>query len=281
MILATAFDDREQFDHLWQWTQRELQVRRDALFSWKWEPGAGKVTDSNSASDGDILIAWGLLRADQRWQAPAYRTAAARSPRLGARQIDRAVALWLNAAARPGRFPARCHPCCQSELLGVSGLRRFRRVRIPTPSGRTEAQRDRIAPRRPFRQVAPANRLDRTGRPIQPANGFPPEFGFNAMRIRSMCCGPISALMIPRWKAICWRRGRQSGPLRALRGPIPATLNMVNGARSDYGLSAGGRAIAALTLNGEKAAGSLGAGAAPNERMTITRRPWFCSARLP
>jgi hypothetical protein len=40
----------------------------------------------------------------------------------------------------------------------------------------------------------------------------------------------------------------------------------VNSARSDYGLSAGGQAIAALTLNGEKAAGSLGAGAAPNEQ---------------
>ena len=78
MILAAAFDDRAHFEHLWQWTHRELQVRSDALFGWKWEPGARKVTDSNSASDGDILIAWALLRADRRWQVPAYRAAAAR-----------------------------------------------------------------------------------------------------------------------------------------------------------------------------------------------------------
>ena len=58
MVMATAFDDRAAFDRLWQWSKTNLQVRGDHLFAWKWEPGPAKATDTNSASDGDILIAW-------------------------------------------------------------------------------------------------------------------------------------------------------------------------------------------------------------------------------
>src|SRR5690349_4661743 len=76
MVMATAFDDRATFDRLWRWTRTNLQVRGDHLFAWKWEPGPAKATDLNSASDGDILIAWGLLRASERWNEPAYRAAA-------------------------------------------------------------------------------------------------------------------------------------------------------------------------------------------------------------
>ena len=74
--MATAFDDRAAFDRLWQWSKTNLQIRGDHLFAWKWEPGPAKATDTNSASDGDILIAWGLLRAAERWNELAYRTAA-------------------------------------------------------------------------------------------------------------------------------------------------------------------------------------------------------------
>ena len=211
MILATAFDDREQFDHLWQWTQRELQVRRDALFSWKWEPGAGKVTDSNSASDGDILIAWALLRADQRWQVPAYRTAAARilasvrakliapspfGPMLlpGPEGFRHGATLVVNpsywvfpafadfAVADP--IPSGCNWCaagsnCSAEAVSASGACQ------PTGSN-----------------WAPES---------EPATVFRPTSGSMRCGSRSMCCGPISALMIPRWKAIC--------------GAVPAVLD--------------------------------------------------------
>jgi endoglucanase len=73
MVMATAFDDRATFIRLWQWSKANLQVRGDHLFAWKWEPGPAKATDTNSASDGDILIAWGLMRAADRWNEPAYR----------------------------------------------------------------------------------------------------------------------------------------------------------------------------------------------------------------
>ncbi|SMH30674.1 glycosyl hydrolase family 8 [Azospirillum agricola] len=76
MLLAEAADDREAFDRLWGWTQRNLMVRGDGLAAWRWQPDGG-VTDRNNASDGDILIAWALLRGAERWKAEAHRTAAA------------------------------------------------------------------------------------------------------------------------------------------------------------------------------------------------------------
>ena len=74
MLLAVAAGDRAAFDRLWGWTQRVLIVRGDGLAAWRWTPDGG-VADRNNASDGDMLIAWALLRAAETWQAEAYRTA--------------------------------------------------------------------------------------------------------------------------------------------------------------------------------------------------------------
>ena len=69
MLLATVHDDRATFDRVWSFTSSSLR-RKDGLFSWRWENG--RVTDQNNATDGDILIAWALLRAGERWNA-SYR----------------------------------------------------------------------------------------------------------------------------------------------------------------------------------------------------------------
>lgn len=76
LLLAEAAGDRAAFDRILGWTQRNLMVREDGLSAWRWQPDGG-VTDRNNASDGDILIAWALLRAADRWKSDAYRTAAA------------------------------------------------------------------------------------------------------------------------------------------------------------------------------------------------------------
>lgn len=73
MILAVAANDRKTFDLIWEWTQQHLQVRGDYLFAWKWLPGnPGIVEDNNNASDGDLLIAWALLRAAFLWEEDHY-----------------------------------------------------------------------------------------------------------------------------------------------------------------------------------------------------------------
>lgn len=71
MLLAVHYDDRATFKHLWQWTQQHLQVRDDNLLAWRWHPESD-VSDKNNASDGDLLVAWSLLRAYEKWHTSAY-----------------------------------------------------------------------------------------------------------------------------------------------------------------------------------------------------------------
>jgi len=71
MLLAFDAGDQKTFAKLWDWAKRNLQVRRDFLLAWRYEQGRG-VTDQNNASDGDILVAWALLKAGQNWQRPEY-----------------------------------------------------------------------------------------------------------------------------------------------------------------------------------------------------------------
>lgn len=71
MLLAVHYGDRAAFEQLWEWTRRNLQVRSDHLLSWRWAPQGG-ITDPNNASDGDLMVAWALLRASIKWQVPEY-----------------------------------------------------------------------------------------------------------------------------------------------------------------------------------------------------------------
>lgn len=69
MLLATAVKDLQTFDRLWHWTRANLQVRQDHLFVWRRRPGTPLAEeDPNTASDGDLLIAWALLEAGQIWR---------------------------------------------------------------------------------------------------------------------------------------------------------------------------------------------------------------------
>ena len=66
MLLAVHNGDRRSFDEIWSRTRTEMS-RSDGLFSWKTQDG--RKLDANNASDGDILIAWALLRAGETWDS--------------------------------------------------------------------------------------------------------------------------------------------------------------------------------------------------------------------
>ncbi len=86
MLFAVAAGDRKTFDRVWGWTRATLQTRPDdALLSWRWVPDtsdnggdAGRVDDPNNATDGDLLVAWALARAEAVWSDPGYRDSAER-----------------------------------------------------------------------------------------------------------------------------------------------------------------------------------------------------------
>ena len=80
LILAQINEDREAFGRIWKWTQSNLRKRGDHLFAWRWSPagsdGAGVVEDKNNATDGDLLIAWGLARAGAAWNNAEFQASA-------------------------------------------------------------------------------------------------------------------------------------------------------------------------------------------------------------
>ncbi|HFZ8994687.1 TPA: cellulose synthase complex periplasmic endoglucanase BcsZ [Citrobacter freundii] len=77
LFFALAANDRATFDRLLEWTQNNLAQGSLAanLPAWLWgqkDPATWEVLDPNSASDGDIWIAWSLLEAGRLWNAPRY-----------------------------------------------------------------------------------------------------------------------------------------------------------------------------------------------------------------
>jgi endoglucanase len=186
MLLAEAAGDRDRFDLLWRWTQGHLR-RPDGLFSWKFAACGSQgdcIVDKNNASDGDILIAWALLRAGQDWGRTDY-VAAARdlaktiSDKLIIRQGNDTLLLpavdgfssqsgvvvnlsyWLFPAFKD--FTAAFKgPLWQP--LTESGLRLLRQARF----GKWQLPPDWL-------QVGKG--------PLQPADKFPPRYSFDAVRI--------------------------------------------------------------------------------------------------
>ncbi len=79
MVLAAQNGDRPAFEQIWRWTKSNLQRRTDALFSWRYVPSATPpVDDPNNATDGDILIAWGLQLGADAFDHPPYAMEAER-----------------------------------------------------------------------------------------------------------------------------------------------------------------------------------------------------------
>jgi endo-1,4-beta-D-glucanase Y len=85
LLLACLAGDRSSFASIFAFTRTELLIRDDGLVAWRWDPKASPhVTDINNASDGDLLIAEALACAGTRWNMPNYTAAA--------RQIARSLA---------------------------------------------------------------------------------------------------------------------------------------------------------------------------------------------
>jgi endo-1,4-beta-D-glucanase Y len=189
LLLALAASDRRSFEQIWNFTFTELLIRDDGLAVWKWDPNSKpRITDRNNASDGDLLIAYALAKAGAAWQEPRYTNAAQKLARAigkhtfshsGRSLILLPGAQGFGAGDRPDgpvinlsywvfeAFPVLATLAPEFEWSrvwrdGVLLLQQATSGRVRLPADWTSLQ---------------------NGLQPKPADGFPPEFGYNSLRI--------------------------------------------------------------------------------------------------
>jgi endoglucanase len=241
LLFAQSNNDRETFRKLWEWTSASLQ-RSDGLFSWKWSPRlSNPVPDKNNATDGDLLIAWALIRAARRWNEPGWLEPARR---IQAAILDK---LLYDAQGRVLLMP------------GVEGFVRGSR-RIVNLSYYVWLAIHEFAEQ--FGDQGRWRRLDTDGlwlldnaafahhglppdwllygnQEFRIADGWPPHFGFDAIRI------PLYLA----WRNDRVRLGRFLAAWRAPRfgGRPPAWINLIDGSSAPFASSGGYGSVAAVT----------------------------------
>ncbi len=189
LLLALAANDRASFEKIWNFAFTELLIRDDGLVAWKWDPSAKpRVSDRNNATDGDILIAYALAKAGSAWNEPRYTAAAQKlAAAIGKHTFGRSGgsvfllpgAEGFNAGERPDgpvinlsywvfeAFPV---------LAGLAPEYEWNRVWREGVTLLQQATSGRV--RLPADWLSIQSRLQ-----TKPADGFPPEFGYNSLRI--------------------------------------------------------------------------------------------------
>ncbi|MCO6392020.1 endoglucanase [Aliihoeflea aestuarii] len=187
LLLAEMADSQADFDRIWAFTRDELLLRDDGLAAWKWEADASPhVTDINNATDGDILIAYALARAGERWGDAQYTDAAAD---LAGSIAEHAVlryqgrVLLMPAVDGFGVADRADGPVINPSYWVFEAFPVLERLAPDGPwQELARTGRDLIAHARFSDRRLPAEWLSVAGIP-RPAQGFKAEFGYNALRI--------------------------------------------------------------------------------------------------
>ncbi len=187
MWLAVLADNIADFELIWSFTKTELLVRDDGLAAWKWDPASDPhVTDINNATDGDILIAYALAKAAKQWGRDDY----AQSARAIAETVLRKAVLerggktlLLPAVSGFGPNDRPDGPVINPSYFIFEAFPALNEL-SPSPlweklvkDGISAISSDSFGPRK-----LPADWVSLKTR-TKPAEGFPSEFGYNAIRI--------------------------------------------------------------------------------------------------
>ncbi len=239
MLFAAAHDDRAAFDALWAWTQANL-ARADGLHAWRYVPGANPpVADHNNASDGDLLMAWALLRAGKRWGGDYTKAGQALAAALKAAVVNADARAYLlpglsGFTAENSRvvnlsywiFPAL------NEIGRITGDETWHRV---AETGVILIDQARFGA-----QALPPDWLE-TATGLAPAGKFPPRFGYDAVRV------PLNLI----WGGFATpaRLAGINGAWSATPGSAPAWIDVVTGETSPEKQSLGMQSVARLTAD--------------------------------
>ena len=188
LLLAYFANDPVAFDLIWGFTQRELMIRDDSLLAWRWEPDAEPhITDLNNATDGDILVAYALGLAAYGWEQED-KLAMARDIALAVGQ--QATLHWRGRDyLLPGTFGFEVGDRADGPVVNLSYwvFEAFPMLGRLAPEtdwlGLTQSGRQLIASAQFGTARLPADWISLAGSEPRPAEGFAPEFGYNAIRI--------------------------------------------------------------------------------------------------
>jgi endoglucanase len=244
MVLAEWADDRAAFERLLAWTRGNLSRPRDALFAWRWQPGRPvPVEDLNSATDGDIMIAWALLRASERWSVPAWRRMATAITQDILRLSVKEVAGRMLLLPGPGGFDKVDRVIVNPSYYNLPALRALAAL-VPSLAW------DRLLADAPWLLDAacfghwsvPADWVEvmKSGGRVQLAAGWPPRFSWDAVRVplHLAWAGETDAPAVLR-SAVFWSEARA--------GVTPAWVDLRSGSLAPYAGHAGIVAVAALS----------------------------------
>ncbi len=189
MLFAVAANDRESFDRIWGWTRANLMVRDDQLLAWRWEPAQRPaIADMNNATDGDILVAWALTEAAELWAELSYRVAARRI----AVEIGRKTIIFktkIGALLMPAVTGFSAQDRADGPVINLSYyvFPAFPRLKIVAPeydwSGLVQSGLDILKAANAGGSKLPSDWMSVQEMEVKPAQGFPPHFSYNAIRI--------------------------------------------------------------------------------------------------
>ncbi|MEQ8515585.1 MAG: glycosyl hydrolase family 8, partial [Chromatocurvus sp.] len=244
MLLAVAAHEQGRLDDLWQWTTRVLQ-RDDGLLRWRYTPctaaDARCVSDDNNASDGDLLVAWALLRAHEAWGDAAYRVAAGRILEAVERQL--VVERGQYTLLLPGAVGFRHDDAITLNLSYwvFPALQAFARER---PAGPWQALIDSgaalIDTARFGAAQLPPDWLELDDDGLRPSPRFAPRYGFDAVRI------PLYLAWAGMTPADDWHAFQQLWQ----RDPVPAWVDLIDDSTAEYRWSPGMASVARLVGSG-------------------------------
>lgn len=187
LLLAYFADSPADFEQIWSFTRTELMIRDDGLAAWSWNPDKyPHVQDINNASDGDILIAYALALAGSGWQKIDYTREATRIAQALLKEtviVYQGRTLLLPGASGFSQTDRKDGPVVNPsywifEAFPVLG------TLVPSDKWRDVVQTgvDLLQQMQFGTGKLPADWVSVRQRP-RPADGFPPEFGYNAVRI--------------------------------------------------------------------------------------------------
>ncbi|PZM14681.1 glycosyl hydrolase family 8 [Rhizobium tubonense] len=187
LLLAYLANNPADFEQIWYFTRTELLIRDDGLAAWSWNPGkTPHIEDINNASDGDILIAYALALAGSAWQKGDYTSEATKIAQ--ALLTETTIAYQGEMLLLPGASGFSEGDREDGPVVNPSYwiFEAFPVLGTLVPSDKWQKMLDSgVALLRQMQFGAkklPADWVSLKRRP-QPAAGFPPEFGYNAVRI--------------------------------------------------------------------------------------------------